>query len=189
MQTKLIISIVVIVVVLSGFFLIREESDENSADTKNQADKDQVTETLVTESKFDKAPNFTLEDIDGNTVSLSDFAGKTVVVNSWATWCPFCVDEIPDFVSLQKEFGDEIVVIAIDRQESLEKSKAFTDDLGATDGMLYLLDPKDSFYKSIGGFSMPETIFVDEDQNIIIHKRGPMELPEMIAKTNQTLGK
>jgi len=70
------------------------------------------------EIETDPAPDFSLEDLDGNMVSLSDFRGQNLVINSWATWCPFCVTELPDFAALQKEFGDQIVVIAINRQES-----------------------------------------------------------------------
>ena len=180
----LIIIIVIIVVVFLGFLLFQGGSDENP---NNISEKTEVEEEEAGE-KFDKAPSFSLQDINGDTVSLDDFKGKTLVLNSWAAWCPFCVDELPDFGKLQEEFGDEIVVIAINRQESLETSKAFSDKLGVTGDMIYLLDPKDSFYKSIGGFSMPETIFVDGDQNIIVHKRGPMKLDEMISKVNLTLG-
>jgi cytochrome c biogenesis protein CcmG, thiol:disulfide interchange protein DsbE len=180
--------IVVIVIIFLGFLLFKDDSKD--AVEKNDTSVTKPLESGSTNENgksFDKAPNFSLQDIDGNTVSLDDFRGKVLVINSWATWCPFCIDEIPDFVSLQEEFGDKIVVIAINRQESLEKSKSYTDGLGVTDGLLYLLDPRDSFYKNIGGFSMPETIFVDGNQNIIIHKRGPMELDEMITKVNQTL--
>ena len=132
-----------------------------------------------------KAPDFSLEDYNGNTVSLADFQGKPIIVNSWAVWCPFCVKELEDFAKLQQEFGDKIVIIAIDRAEPLSKVKQYTDELGVTDKFIFLLDPKDSFYRSIGGFSMPETIFVDGEGNIILHKRGPMTIDEMKAKVQQ----
>ncbi len=53
--------------------------------------------------------------------------------------------------------------------------------------MTFLLDSKDAFYKSIGGFSMPETLFADADGNVIVHKRGPMALDEMIDKVNSII--
>ncbi len=131
---------------------------------------------------FDKVPEFSLNDFEGNIVSLSDSEGKIRVINSWATWCPFCVEELSDFARLQEEFGDVIVVITIDRAESLEKAKGFMDEVGVTERIVTLLDSKDSFYKSIGGFSMPETLFVDGEGNIRVHKRGPMEFEEMKEK-------
>ena len=51
--------------------------------------------------------------------------------------------------------------------------------------MIFLLDSSDSFYRSIGGFTMPETLFVDGGGNILLHKRGPMTLDEMRQKTNE----
>lgn len=133
------------------------------------------------------APQFSLKDYDGNRVSLADFSGKPVVVNSWAVWCPFCVEELKDFAAVKREFGDQIEIIAIDRAESLERAKTFTDELGLTDDLIFLLDPNDSFYRSISGFSMPETIFVDREGNIRIHKRGPMDAAEIREKIQSIL--
>lgn len=136
-------------------------------------------------TQAEKAPDFALQDYDGKTARLSDFAGKPLVINSWAAWCPFCKKELPDFVSAQKEFGDNVIIIAIDRAESLRVAKGYTDKQGTTNNLIFLLDPSDSFYKSIGGFSMPETIFVDKSGNVIIHKRGPMDLKEIKEKIQQ----
>lgn len=126
-----------------------------------------------------------MKDYDGNTVSLSDFQGKNIIVNAWAVWCPFCVKELKEFAELKRELGDKIEIIAIDRAESLNKVKSFTDELGVSDDLVFLLDPDDSFYRAIGAFSMPETIFVDGEGNILLHKRGPMKLDEMREKVNQ----
>lgn len=136
---------------------------------------------------FDRFASASLTNYEGDDVSLEEFRGAPLVINSWAVWCPFCVKELSDFAELQKEFGDQITVIAIDRQEPLAKAKGFTDELGITDDMLFLLDPSDSFYKSIGGFSMPETIFVNSAGEIVVHKRGPMELEEMREHVNKII--
>lgn len=186
MKMLLISIIVIVLIAIAGFVALRGTQDEVSDQAGSEAVTDDAASDAVSE-KLDKAPEFSLEDYDGNTVALSDHSGKVRVVNSWAVWCPFCVDELSDFARLQEEFGDEIVVIAIDRQESLKKARDFTDSLGITDRMTFLLDPDDSFYKSIGGFSMPETIFVDSDGNIRFHKRGPMPLEEMREKVNQII--
>lgn len=132
------------------------------------------------------APSLLLKDYDGKEINLSDFRGKNVVINSWAAWCPFCVEELPNFTTLQQELGDKIVVVAIDRQETPEKAKEFSDKYGVTGKIILLLDPEDSFYQSIGGFSMPETIFVDKEGFVKEHKRGPMKLEEMRRRTTQT---
>lgn len=116
-------------------------------------------------------------------VALTDLLGTPLVINAWASWCPFCVAELPDFATVQAELGDQVVFVAINRAESLRTAKKFTDDLGVSEDMLFLLDPKESFYKAIGGFSMPETLFINAEGNIITHKRGFMTLEEIRDRT------
>lgn len=127
------------------------------------------------------------EDYKGNTINLQDFEGEYIVVNAWATWCPFCTKELPEFANVQKAFGDKVTVIAIDRKESKDRAKSFTDELGITDDLLFLLDPKDTFYKSIGGFSMPETVFVNKAGEIVHHKRGPISEVEFTKLIEQLI--
>jgi len=134
-----------------------------------------------------RVPDFALSNYNGQTVSLNDFAGKPLVINSWAAWCPFCVKELKDFGTVQRELGDKVVFIAVDRAESLETAKNFTDENGVTDELVFLLDPEDSFYQAIGGFSMPETIFVDSAGTIVDHKRGPMEIGEIRERAQRIL--
>ena len=61
--------------------------------------------------------DFTLPDLEGRPVSLSDFRGKWVIVNYWATWCPPCLDEIPELVSLHEDNSDKLVVLGVDYEE------------------------------------------------------------------------
>lgn len=132
--------------------------------------------------------DFLYPNYDGNLVVSDVLIGKVGVVNSWATWCPFCVDELSDFAKLQEEFPDDVVVIAINRKESAQVAKGFTDSLGISDKMFFLLDKGDSFYtRVIGGIGMPETVFVDREGNVVIHKRGPMEFNEMKEKVEQVI--
>lgn len=138
-------------------------------------------------TQSERAPNFSLKDYSGETFSFADFEGIPMVINSWAAWCPFCRKELADFAVAQKEFGDVVIIIAIDRAESRETAKKYTDELGVTNSMIFLLDPSDSFYQSIGGFSMPETIFIDKNGNIAEHKRGPMEINEIRQKIQKLL--
>ncbi|MDA2936155.1 TlpA family protein disulfide reductase [Patescibacteria group bacterium AH-259-L05] len=160
-MTKIVIIITSIVMVIIGIILISPRSSDNTA------------------------PNFSLKNYQGDTVQLSDFKGTPIVINSWAAWCLFCLEELKDFAKLQKEFEDQIVIIAINRAESLSTNKKYTDDSGISNELIFLLDPKDLFYQSIGGFSMPETIFVNEDRTIIFHKRGPMKFNEMQKRTKE----
>lgn len=119
------------------------------------------------------------EDYSGNDATLADFAGTPLVVNSWAIWCPFCVEELKDFAAVQQEFGSSVTIIAINRAESRERTKTFLEELGVWNALTFWLDPRDRFYQSIGGFSMPETIFISANGEIADHKRGFMDAKEM----------
>lgn len=182
MKKTYAIVIIVAIVIIGGLIISRTGRNPASApaglSTAAPAGQDAAAE---------KAPDFSLKDYSGKTVSLADFAGKPVVINSWASWCPFCRQELPDLVKAQKEFGDKITIVAIDRQESLGVAKGYTDQQGTTNDLIFLLDSSDSFYQSIGGFSMPETIFVDKNGNIIDHKRGPMDVEEIRQKISKIL--
>lgn len=180
-MNKVLVIIGIIAVVAVGWFTFSRTGQRQNLSPNITVTKD----TASTNSE--KSPNFSLQDYSGKTVKLSDFAGKPLVLNAWAAWCPFCREELLAFATAQKEFGDKVVIIAIDRAESLRVAKGYTDQQGTTNSLIFLLDPSDSFYQSIGGFSMPETIFVDKNGNIAEHKRGPMDINEMRQKIQKLI--
>jgi len=84
------------------------------------------------ETKTD-APDFALPTLSGDTFRLDDHRGEVVVLNFWATWCPPCRREIPDFVSLQRDLGDQglqFVGVALERSAGPEQVQAFADKMG-----------------------------------------------------------
>ncbi|MEK7614002.1 MAG: TlpA disulfide reductase family protein [Patescibacteria group bacterium] len=138
---------------------------------------------------FEQVAELSFVDYQGRDVSLETFRGRPLVINSWAAWCPFCREELPDFVRLQEELGDGLVVIAINRKEPRATSQTYTDGLGISDQIVFLLDETDTLYQMIGGFSMPETLFVDGEGNLVVHKRGFMDLEEMRTHTKKLFSK
>lgn len=69
---------------------------------------------LSGEARSETAPGWSLPDLNGKMVKLSDFKGKVVVLNFWATYCPPCIAEIPDFIEVQKEFrGQPVAIIGV----------------------------------------------------------------------------
>jgi thiol-disulfide isomerase/thioredoxin len=159
--------IAIVGLIIAGLVAFVVFSDQNKGQTSDGT------------NGFDGLAQIIFVNYDGKEISLEQFRGKPLVINSWAVWCPFCRQELPDLAQLQEELKDSVTVIAIDRRESLSKAKGYTDDLGITGDMLFLLDQSDAFYRSIGGFSMPETIFVESDGEVVVHKRGLMDLDEM----------
>ena len=119
-----------------------------------------------------RLPNFNLETIDGEKVSLSDYRGKVVFVNFWATWCPGCYKEIPDLERAFAEYGGDVVILGINRAESLQKQTQFLRDFEVIPTYPFLLDPSDRLAGAYGVVVMPTTFELDREGVIIQVKLG-----------------
>ncbi len=131
------------------------------------------------------APDFELQDLSGKYIQLSDFRGKNVVLNFWASWCPPCREEMPEFQRIYSENQDTIVVIGVNLQESQVNAESFVHKLGIT--FPILLDPNAHVKDMYNVFTQPVTYFIDANGKIVDKKFGPLtaeEINEKIAKMN-----
>ena len=120
----------------------------------------------------DAAPNFTLTDSAGNPVSLHDFLGeKAVVVNFWASWCAFCLEEMPDLEAVAQEFSADLVILGINNQETVAQGNPFALARGVTYPLLYL-PRNDQIVKAYQVLAMPTTYYLDIDGIIVDRKLG-----------------
>jgi peroxiredoxin len=119
-----------------------------------------------------QAPDFTLSD-GQKTVSLSQFRGKTVVLNFWATWCGPCVQEVPSILALQKQMGDKIVILAVSTDVDEDAYKSFTEKRMA--GLLTVRDGDHKSSNLYGTYAYPETYVIDRDGVIRRKFIGPQE--------------
>jgi len=181
MKKNIITIIIIFALAIGGLLLL-----QGSANESNDEGTDQNEQTNTTQQS-DKLPEFSFENLEGEVVTQADFSGKALVVNSWAVWCPFCRNELPDFAELQKKYPEQLQVIAIDRAEPKEKQISFLEEIDVREELVFLTDTQDSFYRDIGGFTMPETLFVKPNGDILIHKRGFMDIEEMEEKAQQLL--
>ncbi len=131
---------------------------------------------------FKPGYDLVLKDYAGNDVRLSEFKRQILVVHAWATWCTYCTDEIKNLATLKNKYGDSIVIIAPNRAEAVQVAQPFSDALALGDRVIFLLDPNDDFYKSVDGYAMPETLFINDRGEILFHQRGPMNIAEVEEK-------
>ena len=127
----------------------------------------------------------TLKDYEGHDVRLSQFKREILVVHSWATWCTYCGDELKNLSILKKKYGEHITILAPNRAESVYTAKPFSDALNLGDTITFVLDPDDAFYKSIRGYAMPETLFINDRGEVFFHQRGPMNIAEVEQKIGE----
>lgn len=85
----------------------------NECSPKSEITKNNLLPTVKSEIITEAAPDFTLYTLSGDEVKLSDYLGKVVILDFWATWCPPCRKAIPDLISIQNEYKDDLVVIGI----------------------------------------------------------------------------
>ncbi len=106
------------------------------------------------------APDFTVSSPD-RTVTLSQFRGKPVMLNFWATWCPPCVQEMPEIVELQKKLGDKVVILAVSTDVDEDAYKKFT--ATRTQGLLTVRDGDNKSNSLYGTYQFPETFVIDRE--------------------------
>ena len=107
-----------------------------------------------------KAPIVILTTLRGENIDLTQYKGKVILMNFWATWCGPCRKELLELESLQKEFSeDEFLILAVNKKEPIEKVKAFLAERRL--GLTVLLDPQGSLSSSYGVRALPTNILID----------------------------
>lgn len=128
------------------------------------------------------APSFELEDPSGEMVSLESFKGKAVIVNFWATWCPPCRAEMPDFQAFYEENKDKgLVIIGIDQAEDARKVSKFLEEFETKITYQILLDRRQKVSRDYRIFGLPSSFFIDREGVVQAVWPGFMNL-EVIEK-------
>lgn len=119
----------------------------------------------TTSASAQEAPDFTLTDINGQEVSLSDFKGKIILVDFWATWCGPCKMEIPSFIKLQEDYKDDVVILGISLdQGGPQVVVPFAEKMNINYPIVY---GDGTVVKAFGGVrGIPTTFVIDRDFNI-----------------------
>lgn len=170
---------------------VSDKTNDSKAENNSKAENDSETATI---SAFD----FTLTDQYGNEHTLSDYKGKVVFINFWATWCPPCKKELPDIEELYKEYNlnqDEVVFLGIvnpsskeypnNQDEGIDSIHAFLNEGGYTFPTLF--DKTGEVFKNYNIQAFPTTFMIDKEGNIVGYVPGMMTKDIMVNVINQTL--
>lgn len=140
-----------------------EFQPSDSISSSNEQIQEKTQEQVIEDQKKSEimAPEFELMNLDGETVALSDFRRKVVIINFWATWCPPCRAEMPLFQVAGEKYSEELVILAINSSETKEEILGFSSQF--SDSITFLVDQDtfvDDLYQIRG---LPTTFFVDPE--------------------------
>ncbi|HUF53183.1 MAG TPA: TlpA disulfide reductase family protein [Dehalococcoidia bacterium] len=135
------------------------------------------------------AQDFEISDFDGERHRLSDLRGKVVFVNFWATWCLPCQFELPDIAALQSQHPDDLVVLLVNRRQSVSQADDYLDEVASDTGWIKAVDPTDRLYDDYRALAMPSSYIVDPDGVIAAVGTGPISLADMETAYQRALAR
>jgi len=174
---NLIVILLLAVIILGGGLLLFR----NFAPSEEETQPTETTQVTETTEPANLAPDFTAEDVDGNSVKLSDFRGKPVVLNFWASWCGPCKAEMPEFEEAYHTYGDKVQFMMVDlvsgRSETKEMGMEVIEEAGYTFPVFFDVNQEASFAYEIS--AIPMSVFIDANGEIVMQQVGMVSKEEL----------
>jgi peroxiredoxin len=165
--------VALIIAVIGGLFVQREYLSSSEAGAGDTA-LGLIDSNGVKVGEL--APDFAILTVSGEVVRLSDFRGKTMVLNFWASWCPPCRAEMPDFQEIfeQREAADDFAILAVDKlvEDTEGAVREFVEEFGLTFEVGF--DASDEIVQHYGVRGLPSTFFIDRDGILRQKSLGPV---------------
>ena len=138
-------------------------SSQPSGSSSIQSPSENQSAQEETQTELTPAPDFTVYDKEGNEVHLSDYMGKPIVLNFWASWCGPCKSEMPDFNQAYLDYGEEVSFLMVNMtdgaQETVDSASAFIEEQGYAFPVFYDTDYDAAL--TYGAYALPTTYFID----------------------------
>lgn len=177
---QLTTAIVVVSCFIAGIFLSdyirsRQYPDKISLDQLSSAAQDSLQDL-----SGEPSPDFSLMDVSGQRRNVSEWKGKVLAINFWATWCPPCLEEIPHFIKLQEKYGHQGLQFLGIALEGVEEVSGFASEIGINYPLLVgeqeVIKLGTKFGNTMGG--LPFTVILDRNGHINFIKMGPLSASE-----------
>ena len=178
-KKNLIVIVLALVLLIAGASVLYNRlgeymAPEQLAVAETVPTEETGTEPAGTEPPGIPAPDITIYDGEGNPVKLSDYFGKPIVMNFWASWCGPCKREMPHFNEKSQELDGKVQFLMVNmtdgRRETVETASAFIESQGYTFPVLFDITLEAAY--TYGAYSLPTTFFIDAEGNVITRANG-----------------
>ena len=158
-----------------------ENKSEDDAEKNDQSSEESKPTPVIGTEVGNLIADVTLTTMDGGAITLSELKCKIVILNIWATWCPPCKAELPDFDRIASEYKDKVVIIAADADAGQGNAKSYVQQNFAKTDIIFAYDtPTYDAYRVAGGDGyVPYTAIIDKDGVIVYSDSGALSYEQL----------